>query len=43
MQEIVPGGENGQALYGGGQDQPYGVHLGDALYWVRYLRQEGAR
>lgn len=43
MQEVMPCGTHGEAVHGGGEDQPHGVHLGDALHWVRYLRQEGAR
>lgn len=38
----MPGGADGEALHGGGEDQPDGLHLGVAVHRLRYLRQEGA-
>lgn len=41
VQEVMPGGADGEALHGGGEDQPHGLHLGVAVHRLRYLRQEG--
>ena len=41
MQEVVPRGPDGQAVHGGGEDQPHRVHLGVTVHRLRYLREEG--
>lgn len=41
VQEIMPGRAYGEAVHGGGEEQPHGLHLGVAVHRLWYLRQKG--
>lgn len=37
----MPCGSDGQAVHGGGENQPHRIHLRVAVHRLRYLRKEG--